>query len=275
MPLYPIYDLLFPIMKSDGKVIQSVARAAEVLERLGEAGGGLSVQQLADATGLKAPTVHHLLKTLTATGLCERVTRPVRYRLGPAIGRLAARAQQSELMTRIEDAMTDMAEAHPDATIIFARAVGPEVLAVRRMSPDRPGLLQRPAHQPMGLYTSASGLAWLAFAPADQAHDLRARWPLSEYGQHPWAGPDELDAFLARARQEAVMLAPGQGDLVRIAAPVYAAGGELAGLLGLSLPGRTGATGQWTDTLKRWAERIGQGDRSSPPRNRQPTPTTR
>jgi DNA-binding IclR family transcriptional regulator len=222
---------------SETKTIQSVARAAALLERVGQAPEGLSVQQLADQTGLKAPTVHHLLKTLTAAGLCERTTRPVRYRIGPAVTRLAACRQRSAQIARVEAAMRELAEALPDATVVFARPAGEEIVAVRRISPDRPGLIQRPAHQPMGPYTSASGLAWQAFGPAEDLWELRTRWPIHEYGLHQWSDEAQLDAFLDGARAAGALVAPDRSErFTRIAAPVYAPGGEPAGVLGISLP---------------------------------------
>ncbi|WP_141888480.1 IclR family transcriptional regulator [Leucobacter komagatae] len=80
--------------------VQSVARAFALLEALADAGDPLSLQALAERTGLAQPTAHRLLKTMQGLGYA-RQTAAREYGLGPgliglgnrAAPQLAARAQ--------------------------------------------------------------------------------------------------------------------------------------------------------------------------------------
>ena len=67
--------------------MQSLGRAFELLERLADAGGGLSLSQLAAATGLPPPTIHRIMQTLVARGYVRREPSR-RYALGPRLIRL-------------------------------------------------------------------------------------------------------------------------------------------------------------------------------------------
>lgn len=74
--------------------VQSVDRAFELLEVLGRAGQPLSLAEIAQRTGLAAPTAHRLLRTMQAGGYVnQNASRD--YSLGPgliALGRQATPA---------------------------------------------------------------------------------------------------------------------------------------------------------------------------------------
>lgn len=71
--------------------VQSVERALDLLETLGRAGQALSLADIAQQTGLAAPTAHRLLRTMQARGYVNQgASRD--YSLGPgliALGRQA------------------------------------------------------------------------------------------------------------------------------------------------------------------------------------------
>ena len=78
------------IPKPPGSV-QSVDRTFQVLECLADAGGSLSLSDLAAASGLPAPTVYRLLRTLLAHGYVRQL--PSRhYALGPRLINLGTSA---------------------------------------------------------------------------------------------------------------------------------------------------------------------------------------
>jgi DNA-binding IclR family transcriptional regulator len=77
--------------------IQVIARTAEILRILRAAPGGLSQAELGDHIGLARSTVHRLLTALQDEGLVEAVTPRGRYRLGPAITRIAGAAWRGSL----------------------------------------------------------------------------------------------------------------------------------------------------------------------------------
>src|SRR3954447_8853202 len=86
--------------------IQSVHRAATVLELVG-GNGGLRAAHIASRLDVPLPTVFHLLSTLTDVGLLDKLDDR-RYQLGPRVGFLAEAfaAQVSapeHLLTRLRE----------------------------------------------------------------------------------------------------------------------------------------------------------------------------
>lgn len=69
--------------------MQTVGRVVAVLEQLGEAPAGLTLSEIVRATGLPAATCHRLLFALEEAAFVARAPDGRRWRLGPAIGRLA------------------------------------------------------------------------------------------------------------------------------------------------------------------------------------------
>lgn len=71
--------------------VQSVDRAAELLELLADAGGQATLSELASHTELPLPTIHRLMRTLLAHGYVRQLPSR-RYTLGPRLIRLGESA---------------------------------------------------------------------------------------------------------------------------------------------------------------------------------------
>jgi DNA-binding IclR family transcriptional regulator len=72
-------------------VIQSVDRAARILNALAASSGRLGVSELSAHLDLAKGTVHGLLKSLRDNGLVEQDPDSDKYQLGPALLRLSNR----------------------------------------------------------------------------------------------------------------------------------------------------------------------------------------
>src|SRR5260370_15119866 len=74
-------------MTNNGSItsIQSVARAADILETLAAARHGLALADLAEKLGLNESTLHHLLGTLKHRGFVEQEPTTKVYRVGYAL----------------------------------------------------------------------------------------------------------------------------------------------------------------------------------------------
>ena len=78
------------MVNNDGRV-QSLARAFDLLEHLADAGGSLTLSQLAATSGLPLPTIHRLMRSLVGTGYVRQEPSR-RYALGPRLIRLGESA---------------------------------------------------------------------------------------------------------------------------------------------------------------------------------------
>jgi IclR family acetate operon transcriptional repressor len=92
--------------------VKSVARALQLLELLAEhAGGGLSVTEAAAAVGASKSATFAMLQTLVAHGYAGDLERGPRYRLGPAVLRLADSLTRSmTLIDLVRPAMRALTE---------------------------------------------------------------------------------------------------------------------------------------------------------------------
>jgi IclR family transcriptional regulator, acetate operon repressor len=88
------------------RTVQSVARALELLEILGEANGEMSLNELATKAGLNASTCHHLLATLAQRRFIGQTPRTRGYFLGPRLTELSdSRLKQFNLL---DEAMPEL-----------------------------------------------------------------------------------------------------------------------------------------------------------------------
>ena len=73
--------------------VQSVERVFELLELISDAGGAVTLSELAGSTNLPLPTIHRLLRTLVGLGYARQLPNR-RYALGPRLIRLGEAANK-------------------------------------------------------------------------------------------------------------------------------------------------------------------------------------
>ena len=203
---------------------------------IGTSPDGLGVQEIAGRMGLKPPTVHNLVRTLVEAGMVEKLVRPIRYRVGPVVLEIAQ--HQANLGPRgvAGPIMLDLARQLPRATVILAEYIGGEVVVSLRVSPDQPGVLQRPPHQTLSAYTSASALVFQAFWPTDMKRAYRSRYPMGEYAS-AWGSTEALDDYLNQAAKSKVVGYPFTTDgRLPLASPIFSPQGTLVASVGMSHP---------------------------------------
>ena len=81
--------------------IQSIERAAAVLEVVARAGGAASLKDVAAHTGLGKTTAHNILKTLTHFGWLKFSSRLKTYELAPGILTIASSLHGAPVLDRI------------------------------------------------------------------------------------------------------------------------------------------------------------------------------
>lgn len=221
-------------------LIQSLATGLDVLVLVTEAGDGLRVKDVAEMVGISSPVAHNVLRTLRAKGFVERDAEAPFYRLGPRLGELCGRQDDLAPLQRVEDAMISLLEALPDATVTFCQAINGEIMVIRRQNAQNYGTVQKPSGFSLGLYSSASGLAVLAFCSEDCYLTLQQQHPFLEEGSQIWSPPGTLERCLAKVRRQGYAVHPHIDDQrLAVACPVFTGRGLLAGVLGIA---RTAAT---------------------------------
>jgi DNA-binding IclR family transcriptional regulator len=212
--------------------IQSVDRAARILEALASGPRRLGVSELADRLDLTRPTVHGLLQTLQAHGFVEQDRDSEKYQLGPGLLHLGnSYLDLNELRGRSILHAERLAE-RARAAVRVGVMHGPTVVVVHHVfDPDRAfQVLEVGAQLPV--YASALGKALLAFTPEPVVADLMAE-PLPKLTGRtlgPKALREELETVrergIARERDEAVL---GESS---VAAPIFDHSGHAVGAIG-------------------------------------------
>ncbi len=216
-------------------MIQSVSRAIDILELFSESGRRLRLSEIADLVGLKHNTTHNLLQTLVARGYVEKVEGPA-YTLGQAALELARAGGTNTFVDKAADTVLSLHRNHPEATIVLTERIGGSIVVRLRISPERPGVLQKPHGMVFSPYSTAGGLALLAFLPEEENMKLREQHPFYEYGAHLWQTPEKLNFFLSEAREKGFIVPPFKGqESFRVAAPVDERWGNACFALGASL----------------------------------------
>jgi len=213
--------------------IQSVDRAARILQALGGGPRRLGVSQLADQLGLSRPTVHGLLQTLAAHGFVEQDRDSDKYQLGAGLLHLGnSYLDLNELRAR-SLVHAERLATRTGAAVRVGVLHGASVTVVHHVfRPDAAfGVLEVGARLPA--HASALGKAMLAYAPATTIAELTAD-PLPKLTQRT-LGPRALGAELkavreqgvARERDEAVL---GESSL---AAAIHDHAGHAVGAIGV------------------------------------------
>jgi IclR family acetate operon transcriptional repressor len=73
--------------------MQSIERGLDLLERMADAGGEVTLTELVRRTGLSMPTIHRLMRTLVDRGLVRQEPSR-RYALAPRLTRLGESASR-------------------------------------------------------------------------------------------------------------------------------------------------------------------------------------
>ena len=213
--------------------IQSVDRAARILETLAAGPRRYGVSELSDRLDISRPTIHGLLQTLVAHGFVEQDRNSDKYQLGPGLLQLGnSYLDINELRSRSIVHAERLAE-RADAAVRVGVMHGASVLVVHHVfRPDTTlQILEVGAELPV--HASALGKAILAFAPAEVLDDLTDE-PLIRLTSRTLTAPalrKELETVreggIAREREEAVL---GESS---VAGAIFDHSGHAVGSIGV------------------------------------------
>ncbi len=203
--------------------VQSIERAAAILQVVAGSGGSLGVTDISEAVGLAKTTTHSLLRTLLLVGFVEQDRATGRYALGTGLLRLGAHLDVNELRARSSN-WSDALAARSGHAVRLATLVGGEVVVVHHVF--------RPDDSAQVLEVGDVLPPTTALGKVLRAHSH------PHTGHRPPAGAAVSTAELAevRARGWATEQGEYEAGLGGLAAPVRGAGGLVVAALGVSGP---------------------------------------
>jgi DNA-binding IclR family transcriptional regulator len=217
---------------------QSVTRALELLEELGEADGGeLGVTELSQQLSVHPSTASRALATLARAGFVERNPANDRFRLGPRILRLASRALGQAQLRELAKPYLERLEEVSGETASLATFDGLEAIT-QAYVPSRHLLSVTPAvGRPAPAHCTALGKMLLALQPRSVIDQVLGG-ELRRYTARTISDPNRLLQELAsiRDRGYAISLGERESGLVGLAAPVRDWRGDPVGAVGVSGP---------------------------------------
>lgn len=183
--------------RSSGGGVQSVERVFDLLDLMADAGGALTLSELASQTELPLPTIHRLLRTLVGKGYVRQLANR-RYALGPRLIRLGegaskqlgaiANPQLAGLVSRLSET-ANMAVLEGDMVLYVAQVPSPHAM---RMFTE----VGRRAHT----HDTGVGKAILAELDDQVVRDIVHRAGMPRATEKSIGTPDELVAELERIR---------------------------------------------------------------------------
>ncbi len=201
--------------------MQSIERAAAILQVVAGSGGTLGVTDVAAAVGLPKTTAHSLLRTLLAVGFVEQ-DRQGRYALGAGLLRLGtSHLDVNELRSRASN-WADALASRSGQSVRLATRVGDRVVVVHHVfrPDDSAQVLEVGTSLPAD--RTALGRVLTAFAPHRSTRGA------------PDAGREALTAV--RSRGWAVSLGECEPRTGGLAAPVRGSTGLVVAALGVVGP---------------------------------------
>lgn len=162
---------------SPSRIIQSVQRAFDLLERIARQPEGARLSELADGAGLNRSTAHNLLASLEELGYITQNKKGAAYRLTGKLTQLLRPDAEAEhaLRARIRPVLQTVS-AESGESAFLGLVSGSDYLCVDAVQSDKPLHLAVKLGERVPLIGQALGHALLA-ADADLAQSVRAHDP--------------------------------------------------------------------------------------------------
>jgi IclR family acetate operon transcriptional repressor len=190
--------------------VQSIERVFDLLEMLADAGGTLTLSELAATSRLPLPTVHRLMRTLVNRGYVRQEASR-RYALGPRLIRLgetSSRMLGPWLRPLLAQLVRETGE-----TANLAMLDGDEVVYVAQVpSPHSMRMFTEPGRR-VRPHCTAVGKALLAQLPPGQARALLERGGMAAYTPATVTDPNVLAAHLAVIRSQGYAVDEGEQEV--------------------------------------------------------------
>jgi DNA-binding IclR family transcriptional regulator len=212
----------------NGGRVQSVRRAAALLEAIADSPEHQTAPDLAERCGLNRSTAWRILATLEAEGLVARDPATNRYSIGPAISRLAGAAAELPRLARphLEDLSRRTGE-----TVSLAVPRGLQLVYVDQV--QAPHVMTADwLGRAVPLHATSTGKAMLAWLPPEEL-DPAVERPLARFTDSTITDPALLRDELDRVRRRGFAVSRGELEaaLWGASAPVLDSRGRAAAVV--------------------------------------------
>ncbi len=216
-------------------MIQSVAKAIDVLHAFTPTEPRLALGEVVHRLGLPKSTAHNLLATLVAGGLVER-TDDDRYALGPQLIALTLGVRVNvELRDRSAPLLRELADVCRDSVFLVVRD-GDSCLYIYAVESATRLQARTAIGDRSPFHCTAVGKAMLAFMPQEEIDAILSRTVLNRFTENTITDIAALQAELAitRRRGHSIDNAEHEEGIYCVGAPIHDASGAVVGACSLS-----------------------------------------
>lgn len=224
-----------PSPAEDTAVVQSVDRAAHILELLSDA-GPMGVSDVARRLGVHRSTAFRLLATLEGRHLVEQESHRGLYRLGLGLLRLAGAVSSQVDLVRDAQACCDALAERLDETTNASVLDGDAAINITQSFGRQLVAVMRDVGQRTPLHATSTGKVLLAHAPEDVQKIVDG--PHERFTPATITDPDALRAELAAIREQGWAAANEEWQVGTnaVAVPVRGQGGNVVAALSATAP---------------------------------------
>ena len=188
---------------SDGRTIQSVDRAIDVLEVLAQVGAELPLKEIAHRSGLNVSTCHHLLATLVHRGYVGRSRLGRLYFIGGKISELSRRRPGP--FSLVELAMPELRRLNEETgeAVDLNVLQGFQLMSLARLESSHPvGVGRSTMGASMAVHATAGGKAILAWLPEAEVDKVLSRTGLRGFTDNTITDTQVFRAELLKIRRD-------------------------------------------------------------------------
>jgi len=216
----------------------ALLRGLLLLERIAQSDHALSLAELAQAVDLPKPTVHRMLRQLSAHGFVAQAPGDRRYMVSRRLSRLAVATMQRGAVHADRHAILERLVAEVGETCNLTMLDGTEVVYVDRVESHWPLQMTLQAGSRVPIHCTASGKLLFALLPARTRQRLLRTLKLQRHTPGTLTDPVALDAELTRIREARVGTDNQEflEGLVATAVPVLDSQGQVIAALAMHGP---------------------------------------
>ncbi len=218
--------------------VRSLVRALSILKNLAASADGMSLTEIAEATGLPPSTTHRLLTTLEAERFVRTESHGGLWRIGVAaffVG--SAFARNRDVLTLARPYMRRLMDVSGETANLFVES-DEEAVCIGQIESRHAMRAITGVGGRVMLHSSAAGKVLLAHVDQVRRAQLIERTPLTRITDHTITGKDQLAAACDRIREVGYAVDDEEHALgLRcVSAPIFNEFGDVVAALSVSGP---------------------------------------
>ncbi len=186
------------------KLIQSIERAADILELFINEKRSLGIADIARLLDLPRPTIQGIVNTLMARGYLEKDMVNVRYRLGPMLFQLGMKYATNLDLVNIARGWTERLCFQFSQAVNIGMIVGDRVVVVLRIEPENRFMVFPQTGSVIPSHTTCIGKILFAFMENDFRDELLSGYSFEPLTPNSITTRKKFDSELAVIRQQEI-----------------------------------------------------------------------